>query len=79
MYNEDKINQLDRFVSDLAFHYGQVENFTQYLNLDETDSKVVETGLKIIKKKIKKMTKSRSVEELKEVVKVKKVLKERSD
>lgn len=75
-YNENTLLKIDEFVGQLEGEYKRLKHFCQYLKLSEENEKIVKDGLKLLKRKIKAMKKCTSVEEIKEYLSVKKVLKE---
>jgi hypothetical protein len=77
--SNDDLYSLDKFVGLLDYEFRSIENFAQYIRFSKDDAPIVDEGLELLRKKLKKMKKSESVSELEEYVKINKVLKNKED
>lgn len=68
-----KAQAYDKFVKDLEADFEQIKPFMSFLSLDEEERKRVDASLEILEKKIKKMSKVKSLKEAKKHVKMKKI------
>lgn len=70
---EKKLQAVERFVSDFDYIVKELENFSGYLRLGKDGENVRDEALAILKKKVKKMKNAESMDDIKKVVKVKKI------
>jgi hypothetical protein len=65
---------INNFIQDFEVILTDVMNESRFLKLTESNEEIKQEALKILQKKLKKIHKSESIDDLKKVLKVKKLL-----
>ncbi|MNI67049.1 hypothetical protein D3C73_1226530 [compost metagenome] len=65
---------INNFIQDFEVILTDVTNESKFLKLTESNEEIKQEALKILRKKLKKIHKSESIDDLKKVLKVKKLL-----
>ncbi|MMZ42150.1 hypothetical protein D1872_36690 [compost metagenome] len=76
MYHMSKNDSqaINNFIQDFEVILTDVTNESKFLKLTESNEEIKQEALKILRKKLKKIHKSESIDDLKKVLKVKKLL-----
>lgn len=70
------IEKIDTFLHTLEQDISTLKHFTKFLILDEKKEKVIKEGLKVLKYKLKSAKNAESIDELKDVLRLKNIIKE---
>jgi hypothetical protein len=70
---------VDKFSKNLTFVSDELENYVGYLRLSPEKQELAEKAIKILKKKAKALRKAKSKEEVKEVIRLGKLLNNSGD
>lgn len=72
--NNYEISQLDDFANKLNIQVKSLEHFSEFLQLEPKDKRCIKEGLNILNSKLKIIKKADGAKDLKQVLKVKKIL-----
>lgn len=76
MQLDDKdMDKIDSFISSLEQDVLTIKHFTKFLNISEDKESKIKDGLKVLKSKIKSSRNAKSIDELKDILKVKSIVK----
>lgn len=69
-----EIEIIEKFILDFEHLVKELENYSNYLQLGDATEELKDEALRILKKKLKKMKKAESKDDLKKVIRLKKLL-----
>lgn len=69
-----EIQVIEKFILDFEHLVKELENYSSYLQLGEATEELKDEAIRILKKKLKKMKKAESKDDLKKVIRLKKLL-----
>jgi hypothetical protein len=69
-----EIQVIEKFILDFEHLVKELENYSSYLQLGDATEELKDEAIRILKKKLKKMKKAESKDDLKKVIRLKKLL-----
>lgn len=69
-----EIEIIEKFLLDFEHLVKELENYSSYLQLGEATEELKDEAIRILKKKLKKIKKAESKDDLKKVIRLKKLL-----
>lgn len=74
---EKHLDEIERFISNFDGLVKDLEHFSSFLQMNKETENLREEAFSILHKKVKKMKKSEDMDDLKKVLRVKKILEKR--
>lgn len=72
----DKKIIIDDYITMISGEFRDIETILSFLRIDSKDAIMLEEGIKLFKKKFKKIKKSKSIKDINKYIDIKKILKE---